>query len=319
MIDAAEGRSKGSQSGGHKVAKRFAYYNENDPFAAEWLRNLVKARLIAPGIVDSRSIAEVMPEDVSDYAQCHFFAGIGLWSDALRRAGIDDSTPIWTGSCPCQPFSIAGKRKGLLDDRHLWPHFFRLIRECAPSKVFGEQVASPDGRKWLSGVFADLEGLGYACAGADLCAAGVTAPHIRQRLYWLGNAAFGGSRARNGEPEAEDRREVQAGRSSFFGQGLGNSRGQGLARRESVCGHYDAEFAAIERTGGACMPDWNGATTIVECEDGFRRIPVEPALFPLVNGDKTRMGRLRAYGNAIVPEVAAEFVKAALLASDGRA
>ncbi len=119
-----------------------AYYNEIDPFAAAWLRELVKAGHIAPGVVDERSIADVMPSDLAGFTQCHFFAGIGVWSYALRQAGWTDDRPVWTGSCPCQPFSSAGKGKGFKDERHLWPIFFDLIRACRPRVVFGEQVAS---------------------------------------------------------------------------------------------------------------------------------------------------------------------------------
>src|SRR5690242_446719 len=161
------------------------YYNENDRFAAAWLRELIKAGHIAPGEVDERSIQEVRPEDLQGFTQCHFFAGIGGWSYALRLAGWPDDRPVWTGSCPCQPFSSAGKRGGFSDDRHLWPDWVRLIRECRPPVIFGEQVASPDGLAWLDLVSADLEGAGYAVGAADLCAAGVGAPHIRQRLYFV--------------------------------------------------------------------------------------------------------------------------------------
>lgn len=162
-----------------------AYYNENEPRAADWLRELINAGLIADGVVDERSITDVQPTDLMGYTQCHFFAGIGGWSHALRLAAWPDSRPVWTGSCPCQPFSSAGKGGGTSDDRHLWPDFYRLISKCRPTTVFGEQVASPLGMQWLNGVFADLESSAYAVAGANLCAAGVGAPHIRQRLYWV--------------------------------------------------------------------------------------------------------------------------------------
>jgi hypothetical protein len=109
-----------------------AYYNEIDPYAAQWLRNLVAAGHIAPGDVDERSIVDVQPDDLRGYTQCHFFAGIGGWSYALRLAGWPDDRPAWTGSCPCQPFSAAGKQRGSEDERHLWPAFFRLISECRP-------------------------------------------------------------------------------------------------------------------------------------------------------------------------------------------
>ncbi|PJR89974.1 DNA cytosine methyltransferase [Ochrobactrum sp. 695/2009] len=163
-----------------------AYYNEFDPKAAAWLRELIKAGHIAPGDVDERSIVDIRPSDLIGYTQCHFFAGIGVWSYALRRAGWPDDRPVWTGSCPCQPFSAAGKGAGFTDERHLWPHFHWLIENCRPSIVFGEQVASKDGLGWLDLVQADLEGSGYASGAVDTCAAGFGAPHIRQRLYWVG-------------------------------------------------------------------------------------------------------------------------------------
>lgn len=165
-----------------------AYYNEIDPFAADWLRELIRAGHIAPGEVDTRSIEDVAPDDLTGFAQCHFFAGIGTWSYALRRAGWADNRPVWTGSCPCQPFSAAGKRKGTADERHLWPAFFHLIGQCRPVTVFGEQVASCDGLAWFDLVSSDLEGTGYAVGAVDTCAAGFGAPHIRQRLYWVAHA-----------------------------------------------------------------------------------------------------------------------------------
>ncbi len=175
-----------------------AYYNENDPFAAAWLRNLIAAGLIADGDVDERSVEDVYPIDLVGYTQCHFFAGIGGWSYAARLAGWTDSRPLWTGSCPCQPFSAAGKRGGMSDERHLWPAFFHLIQHAKPRDVpiIGEQVASPDGLAWLDLVQTDLEGAGHSCWAADICAAGFGAPIIRQRLWWVACAKHA-----NGRPE----------------------------------------------------------------------------------------------------------------------
>jgi hypothetical protein len=79
------------------------YYNELDPYAAQWLRNLIAAGHIAPGDVDERSIEDVRPDDLVGYGQCHFFAGIGGWSRALRLAGIPDDYPVWTGSPHASP------------------------------------------------------------------------------------------------------------------------------------------------------------------------------------------------------------------------
>jgi DNA (cytosine-5)-methyltransferase 1 len=165
-----------------------AYYNEFDPKAAAWLRELIRAGLIAPGDVDERSIKDVKADDLANYKQCHFFAGIGGWSYALRLAGWADATPVWTGSCPCQPYSSAGKQRGNADDRNLWPDFYRLIAECKPDVVFGEQVEGAIRHGWLDGVSADLEREGYAIGHCVLGAHSVGAPHIRQRLYWVADA-----------------------------------------------------------------------------------------------------------------------------------
>jgi DNA (cytosine-5)-methyltransferase 1 len=164
------------------------YYNENDPKAAQWLRNLIAAGLIPDGHVDDRSICDVQPADLAGYTQCHFFAGIGGWPYALELAGWPVDWPVWTGSCPCQPFSTAGKRKGEADERHLWPEMYRLIRECRPATCFGEQVASNDGCAWMASVFTDMEQMEYRVAGAGLCSAGIGSPSHRNRLYWVADA-----------------------------------------------------------------------------------------------------------------------------------
>ncbi len=192
-----------------------AYYNEMDPYAAQWLRNLIRAGLIADGVVDERSIVDVRPDELLEFTQCHFFAGIGVWSHALRKNGWSDDRPIWTGSCPCQPFSAAGKQKGFDDERHLWPVWFNLIRECRPPVVLGEQVASA--LDWLDLVSADMEGAGYAFGASDLCAAGFGGAHIRQRLYFAGVADADGGQRRDGD--------VQSGREhGLLSQGRGDRR-----------------------------------------------------------------------------------------------
>lgn len=165
-----------------------AYYNEIDPYAAQWLRNLIEEQLIADGDVDERSIEDVRPSDLRGYTQCHFFAGIGVWSHALRNAGWSDDRPVWTGSCPCQPFSTAGKGGGVADERHLWPAWYHLIRQCKPDVIFGEQVEAAIRHSWLDLVQTDLEGSGYTLGAVDLPAAGFGAPHIRQRLFFVADA-----------------------------------------------------------------------------------------------------------------------------------
>lgn len=260
-----------------------AYYNEIDPYAAQWLRNLIAGGHIAPGDVDERSIVDVRPSDLEGYAQCHFFAGIGGWSLALRLAGWSDDRPVWTGSCPCQPFSAAGKGGGFADERHLWPAFHHLIRECGPGVVFGEQVASKDGLAWLDLVQADLEGSAYASGAVDLCAAGVGAPHGRQRLFWVAYTDTAG-RCRSAQSHQQE------------------TRGHEAPRRRDADGRGSSPWAAARAVAGA---------------DGTRRL-LEPGIKPLAHGAASRVGRLRAYGNAIVPQVAAEVI-GAFLDVEGRA
>ena len=162
------------------------YYNEFDPYAAQWIRNLIAEKLIPYGVVDERSIEDVAPSDLAWFTQCHFFAGIAGWSLALALAGFPDDYPIWTGSCPCQPFSAAGKGAGFADERHLWPAFYHLISQCKPPVVLGEQVASKAVDDWIDLVHADLEAVGYAFGSVPFPSASIGAPHIRDRNYWCG-------------------------------------------------------------------------------------------------------------------------------------
>ncbi|MCO7374539.1 DNA cytosine methyltransferase, partial [Enterobacter hormaechei] len=182
-----------------------AYYNEIDPFAAQWLRNLIAGGHIAPGEVDERSIEDVTPDDLRGFTQCHFFAGIGVWSHSLRLAGWPDDKPVWTGSCPCQPFSAAGKGDGFADERHLWPHFFHLISERRPQHVFGEQVAAGNANVWFDLVQSDLEGMGYAFGLVPFTSASIGAPHIRERAYWVAHAS---SRRYDGRTETSGQKAM---------------------------------------------------------------------------------------------------------------
>ena len=165
------------------------YYNEYDSFAANWIKNLIKEKHLPEGEVDERDIRDVSPKELKGYTQCHFFAGIGGWSYALKLAGWPIDKPVWTGSCPCQPFSTSGSRSGFADERHLWPSWYWLIKECKPEFLFGEQVASKSARAWFDIVQADLEKENYTTGANDLCSCSVGAPHIRQRIYWVAYSA----------------------------------------------------------------------------------------------------------------------------------
>jgi DNA (cytosine-5)-methyltransferase 1 len=301
------------------------YFNDNEKYVTRWLRNLYPE-----AHVDDRSVTEVTLADVADYTRAHFFAGIGGWELALTMAGWPEDAPAWTASLPCQPFSTAGKRLGSQDERHLWPVFRNLVEQCLPPVIFGEQVASKDGRLWLSGVRADLEALGYAVGAADLCAAGIGAPHIRQRLYWVANApgvrrqqwgsgqaaAVQGQRTkRAGEYEEPEYAGVLPGRLEGLRStnGLGNShfsRLEGRPVREECTGELSARPSGVEGF-------WDQFDLAYLTDSTVRRI--EPGSFPLAHGIPNRVGRIRAYGGAIVPQVAAEFVAAYMESIDSSA
>lgn len=220
-----------------------AYYNEHDKFAAAWLRELIADGLIAPGDVDERSIEDVTPAELVGYRQCHFFAGIGVWSLALRLAGWPDDREIWTGSCPCQPFSAAGKGGGLADERHLWPALHWLIAQRFPAIVLGEQVSSDDGLAWLDTVLADLDQAGYTSGALDTCAAGFGAPHIRQRLYWLAYADDAGLERWRGVRERSDQCVARAGSvGGRMAHANERSRGQGRTNGGRSIARGDADL-----------------------------------------------------------------------------
>ncbi len=282
-----------------------AYYNEIDPFAAAWLRELIKAGHIAPGEVDERSITDVMPSDLAGFTQCHFFAGIGVWSYALRQAGWADDRPVWHGSCPCQPFSSAGKGKGFKDERHLWPEFYRLISQCRPTVCFGEQVASKDGLAWLDLVQADMEGADYAFGAIDTCAAGFGAPHIRQRLYWVADTEC--SKCEVGVPrllqicgqESTGAATELAGSCGDYSTGPTN----GFWRNADWLLCRDGKWRATQ-------------SLVIEMADGladrlgYSRFGDRWSLNPLIQKAENRVGRLKGYGNAINAEQAKSFIEA---------
>jgi DNA (cytosine-5)-methyltransferase 1 len=299
-----------------------AWYNEHDRYAAEWLRNLIAAGELPPGEVDERDIRDVRPVELVRYAQCHFFAGIGVWPRALRDAGWPDDRPVWTGSCPCQPFSQAGRGEGFADERHLWPAWDWLIGQSAPVCLFGEQVEGPDGLAWLDLVFSDLEARGYACGAAVFPAAGVGAPHIRSRTYWMAHAERKGlaQRLRNGgvprRTQGADAGQALERSCASGGLAHADGAGPGIVRRAGLSGDGDASHRDdVARCGADGGPSpvnglWRDADWLF-CRDGYWR-PVEPGTFPLAHGAPARVGRLRAYGNAIVLPQATAFVEACM-------
>lgn len=269
-------------------SKPFHYYNEWDSKTAAWLRELIRRGHLPDGIVDERSITEVAPEDLRGFRQWHFFAGIGGWPLALKLAGWPADAPVCTGSPPCQPFSVAGKRGGRDDSRHLAPAFLDLIAELRPPAIFGEQVSAAIKELWLDALFVELEDEGYACASAVLPACSVGAPHKRDRLFF-GAIDLADTNRQRWERERGNGNTQRRKGPNFRQAGLLNGAGT-----ENSTGNPHPGFWS--------EADWLG------CRDGKFR-PVEPGTQPLVNGVPARVVRLRGYGNAIVPQVGAQFIR----------
>lgn len=366
-------------------------YNDIDEYACDWVENLISAGHLPHGKIVRHPIETIDADDLDGVTQAHFFSGIGGWPLALRMAGWSEDREVWTASCPCQPFSVAGKGLAEKDDRHLFPVLAGLVRERRPATVFGEQVASKDGLKWLAGVHDTFETLGYQFAAVDLAAACVGAPHIRQRLYWVANSI--GPRLEGREKQSARNQRTATKRSGDAG-GLANSsrtqcwtgtenapklhamqknereptyadRSSGIDRMEYAqgdgrderraesswggvvggCGIYRLADAASPQPGrreqrlrpinrsGDGIAGWEKSTEIL-CLDGKRR-RIEPGIFPLAHGiprdvgrrfpavrelakgaRRNRVCRLKGYGNAIVPTLAAEFIRAFMEAAD---
>ena len=320
-------------------------YNEIDEYASQWLQNLIDSGQISPGRVETKSITELDQIDLIGFDRVHLFAGIGGWEYALKLADWPQELPVWTGSCPCQPFSGAGKKKGVEDERHLWPEMFRLIKACNPPIVFGEQVAGSSGIDWMHTVQADLQAHGYEVAALDICAAGFHAPHIRQRIFWaavstewLGKIPSGERWRGRDKGDSERRiRKIQAARLRTV-IGMADTSEQGSQRHpRNGIGKPESRWEPQGQDGLVATqsvpdgtnqnnpwskPDWIG------CRDNKFR-PVESGSSPLAHGIPRGMGKgrtrqqrmaissartyrtgsLKGYGNAIVPQVAAWFVR----------
>lgn len=308
-----------------------AYYNEFDPKAAAWLRQLIKNGNITPGEVDERSIKEVKAGDLVGFDRVHFFAGIGTWDYCLNQAGWGDR-PIWTASLPCQPFSAAGKGLGKDDERHLLPHFLELVKECRPATLLGEQVPGAIKHGWLDDLYAEMEACDYAVGALNIGAHSIGAPHIRQRLYWVGISNGAGSQPWRETAEAARHRDTAESTGSISGMGYTEHDGRIASEIEGSNGASIQDSKAgtdstceFEGTGTSKSLSW------IYCRDNKYR-PVKPGIQPLVDGvtggmvyssdpsepinanatQEARATRLKGYGNAIQAQTAIAFISAYL-------
>lgn len=208
-----------------RFCNRAVLYTDNDPFVCAWLEELIRGGHLPDGEILCTDILSIQAGQLIAFRGVHFFAGIGGWPLALKLAGYED-LECWTGSCPCQPFSAAGKQQALQDERDLWPAFFRLIAECRPPIVFGEQVEAAIRWGWLDRICDDLGGEDYTVRAEVWPACSVGSPHIRNRLFWVAIAQRSSDRSQvNSNQDARQ----NATRSTGWISGCGKASGMAIA------------------------------------------------------------------------------------------
>ena len=200
---------------------------------------------------------------------------------------------IITGGFPCQPFSVAGKQKGTSDDRHLWPEMFRIVKEFTPRWIIGENVkglTNIEKGMVFESVCTDLEGEGYEVRAFNIPAAGVGAPHRRERIWIVASLEDSRRSLRSwskfGEKDENEIRKRYADQHQRPGStSESNVADASTGRRASQEGEIQTRGNGTEHKGW-----WS----------------TEPNVGRVANGVSGRVYRLRALGNSIVPQIATE-------------
>jgi len=235
--------------------------------------------------------------------------GVPIFDDVktLTKDDISEPIDIISGGFPCQPFSVAGNKLGKEDNRHLWPEFARLIQECKPTWVVGENVAGIITLA-LDDVLADLETLGYSSRAFVIPACAVGAHHRRERVFIVGNSKHNGqhgsknrqsnTKGISGDKSGQDKYIKPTGSSCegqvsykcsqnvAYAQCFGQSRSGLHGRPINTTAHKNGET------------DWlNGSS---ERDEAIWDI--EPNVGRVANGVPDGMDRLKSLGNAVVPQ-----------------
>lgn len=216
--------------------------------------------------------------------------------DGTKYRGAID---IITGGFPCQPFSVAGKRKGKEDDRYLWPEMLRVISEVRPAFIIGENVTGIIGLA-LKQVLTSLEAEGYNTETFIIPACAINAPHRRDRV-WIVAYDNGIRRSRNnGERQGIQLEQLPRGetRTSYCPEkSIGGP---------DIITNPDSErleIGQLESNGKEFSP-------IVRNDDQWKNWPSKPGICRRDDGISNRVDRIKVLGNAIVPQVAIEIFKA---------
>ena len=254
----------------------------------------------------------------------HYWPNAETFTDITKTdfTKYANTVDILTGGFPCQPYSSAGKRLGKEDERHLWPEMLRAIREISPSFVVGENVRGLT--NWNGGlvfdeVCSELENYGYSVAPVIIPACGVGAPHRRERVWFVAYSNSNAGRRRPCESGREKRETNSDGKPKIYirphTDGKTGNAADAQQFRLEYCkeqGGFTESQKEAQRQSGNFAKQFKA--------NGWARFPTQP---PVCGGDdglsseldgitfsKWRAESIKAYGNAIVPQVAYEIFKA---------
>ena len=237
------------------------------------------------------------------------FPGVPMHADIKEFHGQKYANPfILTGGFPCQPFSVAGKRRGTEDDRWLWKEMLRVIEESKPRWVIGENVAGIVNMA-LDEVLFDLESLSYETQAFIIPACAVNAPHRRDRVWIIANHNKTRSGARFNEIQENQSRIQTKSQSEGFARNQYFGRSTIVTDTASPCYGperriYKKALDSINTRSAQWDEPWlEAATRLCRVDDG-------------IPGKLDRVNRLKSLGNAIVPQVAYEIINAILQAED---
>ena len=208
----------------------------------------------------------------------------------VKHVGKRNLEPVdlIAGGFPCQPHSVAGKRRGAADDRNLWPEYLRIIKELRPRYVLGENVPGIVST-YLDTVLSDLEGEGYTCTTFNIPAVALDAPHRRERIFVVANTKC------NRPQGFRQDRETQGSVGLCCGEGS-NQEERIFSNPKSIHGIWGQKDKAIniQESRGLCGRSWT----------------TEPSMGRVAHGVPSRVDRLKCLGNAIVSQVAYEIIRA---------
>jgi len=249
----------------------------------------------------------------------HHFPEVPILGDIknVKRSDLPDPDPdVILGGFPCQPFSSAGLQKAQSDSRHLWPEMFRLIKECRPSWIIGENVIGIV-KLGLDEVLTDLENEGYATRTFNIPACAVGAPHLRQRVWIIAHSDS--KRKSNGAIDAQAQGELVADpsisglqehgygqaedaieRSKDVADPQSKRHGRGSSKK---CGNEQRIILPKEQEGGEMGREAEGCGEPHRPDQWWES---EPPVGRLAHGVPNRVSQIRALGNSIIPQIAKE-------------